>query len=101
MVTREQVRIGDWYQRPGNDSFEVVAMDEAAGTAEIQYFDGAIEEIDLESWDEQMFVAAAPPEDWSGSMDVQREDYGLDFDERGPGGWENSNPLDSLDSQFA
>ena len=35
--------VGQWYARPGGDSFEVVAIDRDDGTIEIQYFDGTIE----------------------------------------------------------
>jgi hypothetical protein len=42
--------IGQWYRRPGGDSFEVVAVDPDDRTIEIQYFDGTIEELELEEW---------------------------------------------------
>ena len=42
--------IGEWYRRTGGDSFEVVAIDPDDRTIEIQYFDGTIEEIDLDEW---------------------------------------------------
>jgi Family of unknown function (DUF6763) len=67
--------IGDWYRRTGGDSFEVVAFDEDDGTIEIQYFDGTVEEMDTDDWESQWadraIEAAEPPEDWSGSVDVE------------------------------
>jgi hypothetical protein len=42
-----QPRIGDWYQNITGDNFEIVALDEDETTMEIQYYDGAIEEIDF------------------------------------------------------
>ena len=42
--------IGEWYRRTGGDSFEVVAIDPDDRTIEIQYFDGTIEETDLDEW---------------------------------------------------
>ena len=42
--------IGNWYRITGSDSFEVVAFDEDDGTIELQYFDGTVEEMDLEDW---------------------------------------------------
>ncbi|WP_440996364.1 DUF6763 family protein [Arhodomonas sp. SL1] len=70
--------IGDWYMAAGGDTFEVVAYDPDDQSVEIQYFDGAVEELDLDSWHEIHASPIEPPEDWSGSMDVSREDSGLD-----------------------
>lgn len=72
--------IGDWYKNSGGDSFEVVACDESDLTIEIQYFDGAVEEIDFDSWQEMRPIPVEPPEDWSGSLDIVREDYGVDLE---------------------
>jgi hypothetical protein len=66
--------IGQWYQRPGGDSFEVVAIDGDDGTIEIQYFDGTVEEVDIENWNEDDIISTEPPEDWTGSLDVEPED---------------------------
>ena len=67
--------VGDWYRRPDGALFEVVAIDRDDGTVEVQHFDGTLEEFDLESWDEQEFEEAQAPEDWTGSVDVEPEDY--------------------------
>lgn len=67
--------VGDWYRRFNGALFEVVAIDRDDGTLEIQHFDGTIEEFDLEAWNEQDFEEAQPPEDWTGSVDVEPEDY--------------------------
>ncbi len=70
-----QPGIGDWYRLTGGELFEVVALDEDDGTIEIQYFDGTIEEMDVEDWndqwDEGALESAEAPEDWSGSVDVE------------------------------
>jgi hypothetical protein len=70
-----QPGIGDWYRLTGGELFEVVALDEDDGTIEIQYFDGTIEEMDVEDWNDQWddgaLEAAEAPEDWSGSVDVE------------------------------
>jgi len=81
MTTKYQPRVGDWYKNPTGDLFEVVAHDEPNGTVEIQYFDGAVEELDMDSWLELDIEVAEPPEDWSGSLDIEREDYGVDLEE--------------------
>lgn len=86
--------VGDWYQQQNGELFEVVATDEDDGTVEIQYFDGTVEEIDLEAWEEQKYEEAQPPEDWSGSVDVDPAD--LDTEEGGPPP-DRPSPLDYLD----
>lgn len=64
--------IGDWYLGIGNeDPFEVVAVDEELGTIDVQYFDGSIDEFDLDTWDEMETVPCAPPEDVSGIYEME------------------------------
>ncbi len=73
-----QPAIGDWYRLNGGALFEVVALDDDDGTIEIQYFDGTVEEMDIEDWEAQWedgaLEAAEAPEDWSGSVDVEASD---------------------------
>lgn len=88
-------RIGDWYQAINGDRFEIVALDEDEATLEIQYYDGAVEEIDFDSWDEMEAFSIEPPEDWSGSFDIEREDYGVDLELTAPN--DNINPIDGLE----
>ncbi len=66
--------IGQWYRRPGGESFEVVAIDRDDRTIEIQYFDGTVEELEVDEWLEDEFESTEPPEDWTGSLDVEPED---------------------------
>jgi hypothetical protein len=88
--------VGKWYARPGGDSFEIVAFDAEDGTIEIQYFDGTIEELDVEDWRDEPILAAEPPEDWTGSVDVEPEDYENEFDTE-PGTGLAGSPLDAID----
>ena len=73
-----QPGIGDWYRLNGGALFEVVALDDDDGTIEIQYFDGTVEEMDIEDWEAQWeegaLESAEAPEDWSGSVDVEGSD---------------------------
>ena len=77
--------IGDWYRLNRGALFEVVALDDDDGTIEIQYFDGTVEEMDIEDWESQWddgaLESAEAPEDWTGSVDVE----GSDNDGRGAG----------------
>jgi uncharacterized protein DUF6763 len=91
--------VGEWYRKPNGALFEVVAIDADDGTVEIQHFDGTLEEFDLEAWDEQDLEEAQAPEDWTGSVDVEPEDYEPDRDISANGLW--SDPLASLDRSEA
>lgn len=91
--------VGDWYRRINGALFEVVAIDRDDGTVEVQHFDGTVEEFDLESWDEQDFEEAQPPEDWTGSVDVDPEDYESEREVTTASAW--IDPLMSLDRSEA
>ena len=73
----------------------MVAIDPDDRTIEIQYFDGTIEEIDLDDWRQDQILAAEPPEDWTGSVDVEPEDTENEFDAT-PGG-NGSSPFEAID----
>lgn len=88
--------VGDWYQSPEGLDFEVVAIDQDERTVEIQYFDGAIEELDFSSWVQMPLQAVQPPEDWSGSVDMMREDFIADTGMTSQESW--ASPLDVLDA---
>ena len=88
--------VGEWYQSSEGLDFEVVAIDQDEGTVEIQYFDGAIEELDFSSWVQMSLQAVQPPEDWSGSVDMMREDFIADTGMSSQESW--ASPLDVLDS---
>jgi len=91
--------VGDWYRRINGALFEVVAIDRDDGTVEVQHFDGTVEEYDLESWDEQEFEEAQAPEDWTGSVDVEPEDYESEREFTAASVW--TDPLTSLDRSEA
>ncbi len=97
-----QPEIGHWYRLGSGELFEVVAVNDDDGTIDIQYFDGTVEEMDREDWqaqwDEGLLEAAEPPEDWSGSVDVDVEDEqvlgGESFDDDT---MPRASPLEGLD----
>jgi TATA-binding protein-associated factor Taf7 len=92
--------IGNWYrnQETGND-FEVVALDEDAQTIEIQYFDGELEELDLDAWYELAIESIEAPEDWSGPFDeMEADDLGYEEDEKEA---ENEEELSDEDDLLA
>jgi hypothetical protein len=90
--------IGAWYEQFRGQLFRVVALDEDGGTVEVQYFDGTVEELDLEYWPELLLDSAAAPEDWSGSVDLDREDLAFDGEPlHAPLGQLNPDTLDYPD----
>lgn len=87
--------IGHWYTRPNGSLFEVVAIDQADATIEIQMFDGTISEVDLENWTGLLLTEVSAPEDWSGSVDMDPEDSATQNSGGLPSGFHD--PLSFLD----
>ena len=85
--------VGQWYRGATNELFEVVAIDDEDQTIEMQFFDGTVTEMDFDSWNESLLDglidAADPPEDWSGSVDVESEDLGREPEDSAQPGWTN------------
>jgi hypothetical protein len=92
--------VGDWYQSSvsGGEPFELIAVDVQSEVVLVQHYDGTLEEFDFESWMELGARPAAPPEDWSGAMDVDKSEVLRDEDLSG-GRWED--PLDLLDQRHS
>lgn len=89
MPTDADPIVGNWYNSPEKQQrFEVVAVDEDAGTVEIQHFDGDIEELDLDTWYEWDIVPIEAPENWTGPMDeVYREEIAYSETDIEPEEW--------------
>jgi hypothetical protein len=83
--------VGQWYRGGTDELFEVVAIDDHDETIEIQYFDGSVTEVDVESWNEQlreeMIEAADAPEDWTGAVDVEAGDLDREFEDVARPAW--------------
>jgi hypothetical protein len=73
---------GQWYENlEEEESFRVLSVDEDSELLEIEYLDGDIEEIDLESWHEMDLERIEEPEGWSESDDEDTEEEDDDWDE--------------------
>ncbi|MEY4761558.1 MAG: hypothetical protein RLZZ200_1414 [Pseudomonadota bacterium] len=69
----EPVR-GQWYENAEeDDSFRVLSVDEDAELVEIEYLDGDIEEMDLDTWHEMDLEKISQPEGWAGD-DLEDDD---------------------------
>jgi hypothetical protein len=72
---------GQWYENlEEEESFRVLSVDEDSELLEIEYLDGDIEEIDLETWHEMDLERIEEPEGWSESDDEDTEEED-DWDE--------------------
>jgi len=66
---------GNWYHHLDREKdFMVVDVNKREGTVDIQYFDGDIEELEMEEWEEMDLEEIEPPEDWSGPLDDLESD---------------------------
>ena len=88
--------VGQWYlHRDKGEMFRVVAADAAGGYVEIQYFDGDLEELEVDAWREMDIETAAEPEDWTGPFDeVEPAELGFTDTSMSPQDWRSS--LESL-----
>jgi len=75
-VAREyEPTAGQWYENlEENESFRVLSVDEDAETIEIEYLDGDIEEIDLDTWAELDLDKVDEPEGWAGANEDDDDD---------------------------
>ncbi|MGW8287993.1 MAG: DUF6763 family protein [Desulfobulbales bacterium] len=69
---------GNWYQELDKErDFMVLDVNKREGTVDIQYFDGDIEELEMEEWEEMDLEEIEPPEDWTGPLDdLESDDLG-------------------------
>jgi hypothetical protein len=73
---------GQWYENlEEEESFRVLSVDEDSELLEIEYLDGDIEEIDLETWHEMDLERIQEPEGWSESDDEDDSEEDDDWDE--------------------
>ncbi len=72
---------GQWYENlEEEEPFRVLSMDEDSELIEIEYLDGDIEEIDLETWHEMDLELTQEPEGWSEASEDDDEDEDEDDD---------------------
>jgi hypothetical protein len=73
---------GQWYENlEEEEQFRVLKVDEDSELVEIEYLDGDIEEIDLETWHEMDLDRIEEPEGWSKSDDKDEDEEEEDWDE--------------------
>jgi hypothetical protein len=66
---------GQWYKDlDAEEVFQVLSVDPDEEILEVQYENGDIEELDLDTWHELDLDKAEEPEGWSGSDDEEEEE---------------------------
>jgi hypothetical protein len=70
---------GEWFlDRQSGNVFQVVGVDEDEGSIEVQFADGAVEEILADDWQAMSLARSGQPEDWAGPYDdLEADDIGL------------------------
>jgi len=96
---------GQWYEDlDENEIFKVLQLDPDAETVQIQYEDGDIEVIDLDTWHELDLERAEQPEGWSDQVagDDDEDDDEEDWDEdEDDDDWEDDDEDDDdLDDDY-
>ena len=93
-----EMSVGQWYQADG-EPFEVVGVDARAEIVLVQHFDGTLGEVDFDNWAELNARPIPPPEDYTGALDMGRDDHdGLETDVSARSG-EWDSPLDLIDQR--
>jgi hypothetical protein len=81
---------GQWYENlEDEESFRVLTMDEDSELVEIEYLDGEIEEIDLETWHEMDLNRIDEPEGWAKSEEDEDEEEEEEDDEDEDDDWDD------------
>lgn len=90
---------GQWYENiDENESFRVLSVDPDSELIEIEYLDGDIEEIDLDTWAEFDLDKIEQPEGWSAPEAEDEEDEKDDKeDEDEEDDWDDDDDEDDED----
>ncbi|HEY0683755.1 MAG TPA: DUF6763 family protein [Steroidobacter sp.] len=73
---------GKWYEDlEENEVFKVLSVDPDQELVEVQYENGDIEEIDLDTWHELDLEQAEEPEGWASDDEEEEEEEEEDEDE--------------------
>jgi hypothetical protein len=96
--------VGQWYENiDENESFRVLSVDEDAELVEIEYLDGDIEEIDLDTWAEFDLDKIEQPEGWSGddiAADDEEEEEEEEEEDEDDDDWDEDDDEDDDDDDW-
>jgi len=100
---------GQWYEDlEENEIFKVLSVNPDEEIIEVQYENGDIEEIDLDTWHELDLERAEEPEGWASDQEDEDEDEDEDFDdddwdedEDDDDDWDEDEDDDDLDDDYS
>jgi len=92
MATDTDPIVDNWYYHTDKgQKFMVVDTDPEADIIEIQHFDGDLEQLTFDEWQELDIELAEPPENWSGPIEVgESDDYGTEITDTTAEDWDES-----------
>ena len=93
---------GQWYENlEEEESFRVLSVDEDSELIEIEYLDGDVEELDLETWHEMDLERTEEPEGWSESddEDTDEEEEWDEEDDEDDDDWDDDEDEDDVDEE--
>ena len=89
-----------WYENvEEEESFRVLSVNEDSELVEIEYLDGDIEEIDLETWHEMDLERIEEPEGWSESDDEDVDEDEDEEDDEDEDDWDEDEDEDEVDDE--
>jgi hypothetical protein len=86
---------GQWYEDlEENEVFKVLSVDPDEELIELQYENGDIEEIDLDTWHELDLERAEEPEGWASDQEEEEEEEEEDEDDLDDDDWDEDEDDD-------
>ena len=86
---------GQWFEDlEENEIFQVVSVDPDAELVEIQYENGDVEEIDLDTWHELDLERASEPEGWASNDEDEAEDLDDEDEDEDEDDWDEDEDDD-------
>lgn len=102
MAREYEPTVGQWYENiDDNESFRVLSVDEDSELVEIEYLDGDIEEMDLETWQELDLEKIETPEGWAGEdLEEEEEEEEEDEEEEEEEDWDEDDEDEEDDDDW-
>jgi hypothetical protein len=86
---------GQWYENVEDDeTFRVLSVDEDAELVEIEYLDGDIEEMDIDTWHEMDLEKIEEPEGWADKDEEEEDEDDLDEEDDEDDDWDDDDDED-------
>jgi hypothetical protein len=99
---------GQWYEDlEENEVFRVLSVDPDEEIVEVQYENGDIEEMDLDTWHELDLERASEPEGWASDDDDDKEEEEEEEDEddwdedEDDDDWDDDDDDEDLDDDYS